>query len=126
VTEQRRDVVLVVDDEPDVLLLVELLLEADGFDVETAPTAEEALGRIERALPHLLLLDLRMPGLGGWGLLQHLATHGHLAALPVVVLSAHASDDAIDEAMALGCSGYVRKPFTGEELRSAVTAALGT
>ena len=116
--------VLVVEDEADIVMLTKLFLEPDGYDVSDVRSASAALEAIEREEPDLVLLDLGLPGMDGRDLLRLLAERGTLPRLRVVVVSAHASQATVESAMALGCRGYVYKPFGGADLRKAVAAAL--
>lgn len=116
--------VLVVDDEPDILLLSEIVLRPAGWEVLRAASGEEALELVSRAAPDVMVLDLRMPGLDGWEVLERLAAAGH-SALPVVLFSAHANGGATErEALARGCRSFLRKPFSPGELLSAVERAV--
>lgn len=115
--------VLVVDDEPDVQLLVRLFLEPEGAVVETAASGEEALERIAATLFDLVLLDLGLPGMGGQEVLRILRDDGRLERLPVLVVSAHAGAATTTDVLAFGCRAYLSKPFTRLELLAAVAEA---
>lgn len=114
--------ILVVDDEPDILLLHRLNLEAAGYEVVLAADGMKALQRIGDDLPDLVVLDVMMPVLDGWGVLDQLATRH--AAPPVVVVSAKSAQDDIDRAMASGAAAYLRKPFNADQLVSTIRALL--
>lgn len=115
--------VLVVDDEPDVQLLVRLFLEPEGATIETAASGEEALELIATDPPDLVLLDLGLPGIGGQEVLRILRDEGRLAQLPVLVVSAHAGSGTTADVLAIGCRAYLSKPFTRVELLDAVATA---
>lgn len=115
--------VLVVDDEVDLLELTRISLELDGHEVHVAASAEEALTVLQREPIDVLLLDLRLPGMDGRDLLDHLRESGRLDDLRVIAVSAHASEDTRHEVEAAGASGYVVKPFSLDTLREAVGAA---
>lgn len=114
--------ILVVDDEPDILLLHRLNLEAAGYEVVLAADGMKALQRIGDDLPDLVVLDVMMPVLDGWGVLDQLATRS--GAPPVVVVSAKSAQDDIDRAMATGAAAYLRKPFNADQLVSTIRALL--
>jgi CheY-like chemotaxis protein len=116
--------VLVVDDEPDILLAARLMLEGVGCRVIEAGSGEEALELIETESTDLeaIFLDLRMPGLGGWGVLQELRAKG-ISRLPVIVLSAYCDPVAVGQSAELGAAGYVSKPFRAADLTRALEAA---
>ena len=101
--------VLIVDDEPDVLLLLRIELEAEGFETLLAADGETALRRIVEERPDVVLLDVMMPVVDGWGVLQRLADQG--STTKVIVLSAKASTSDIAHALELGAHEYVTKPF---------------
>ena len=86
--------VLIVDDEPDILLMLRVDLEAEGYETTLAADGETALRRICEERPDLVLLDVMMPVVDGWGVLQRMSAGGHRA--PVVVVSAKANEqDAV-------------------------------
>ena len=116
--------VLAVDDEPDIRLLIELLLRQEGYLVQTAATGEEALAAIEHAPPDLVLLDIFLPGMSGWQVAERLRDAGLLPGLPVLMLSAHTDPGAPNRAADLGCRGFVAKPFDPDSLVHAVRDAL--
>jgi CheY-like chemotaxis protein len=116
--------VLVVDDEPDVLLAARLLLQSAGYSVLEAKSGEEALTLVEQTKPDAMVLDLRMPGMDGITVLKELGARGHLERLPVIVLSAHGSPDRVERAVELGAKAYVTKPFRKEDLTRALDAVL--
>jgi CheY-like chemotaxis protein len=109
--------VLVVDDEPDVLLAVRLMLEAAGYTVIEAAGSEQALelADAEKAGVEAIFLDLRMPGLDGWAMLKALRANG-MSHLPVIVLSAYCDPVAIEQSAELGARGYLSKPFQAADL----------
>lgn len=113
--------VLVVDDEPDIALICRLALSLAGFEVEERHSGTAAIDYLREATPDVVLLDLRLPDLSGWEVLDRLRDSGRLADLNVVVFSAHA--DADRAAVDAGCAAFLPKPFTPEELVAAVTAA---
>src|SRR5262249_40995337 len=104
--------VLVVDDEEGLRVLVASLLRDRGYEVQEAADGEEALRRLEAEAPELLVLDLVMPRLDGWGVLAQLATRAERP--PVVVLTA--DYDGFARAVREGAAGYVFKPFKSDEL----------
>jgi len=83
-----RKKILVVDDDPDVRLLVTLMLDGAGYDVETAEDGYDAMIRLEDTQPDLLLLDLMMPDMDGWEVIDAVRANPETRHLPVVVMSA--------------------------------------
>jgi len=116
--------VLIVDDEPDILLMLRVDLEAEGYETALAADGETALRRISEDRPDLVLLDVMMPVVDGWGVLQRMSSGGHQA--PVVVVSAKASDHDAVRALELGATDYVVKPFDPTLLLSTVADVLSS
>jgi DNA-binding response OmpR family regulator len=114
--------VLVVDDEEDLRALVSRLLRDRGYEVQEAADGEEALARIEAERPQLLVLDLVMPRLDGWGVLAQLAARAE--SPPVVVLTARGDYDSFARAVREGAAGYVFKPFRSHELTATCDGVL--
>jgi CheY-like chemotaxis protein len=117
--------VLVVDDAPDIRLLARLLLERGGHEVSEAGTAEEALRVMAEDRPAVILLDIQLPGISGWDLLQDLRTKEWLSRTQVVLFSAHVDPREFRRAEREGASGYLTKPFTAEQLLDSVRRAIG-
>lgn len=109
--------VLLVEDEADLRLSLGLSLRMAGLEVEEAATGAEALRRL-RALdaPDVVVLDLRLPDISGWEVLDHLRHADALQRLQVVVGSADADPAARRRAEQAGCVGYLVKPFDPDEL----------
>ncbi len=117
--------ILVVDDEPDILLAARLMLEAAGYVVIEAASSAEALALVEAQETDLeaVFLDLRMPWLDGWGVLKELRAKG-ISHLPVIVLSAYCDPFAVEQSTELGAVGYISKPFQTADLTRALEAVL--
>lgn len=116
--------VLVVDDEPNILLSLEFLMQQAGFDVTTAADGESALDHIGVALPDLLLLDISLPGISGFDVLEQLRAAAATRRLPVIMLTAHGREVEREKGMALGANDYVTKPFSTQALIEKVKALL--
>ena len=112
--------ILVVDDDPGILITVAELLDMEGYPVATATNGKEALGLIEQTEPALVLLDMRMPVLDGWGFAEVLRTQGR--RLPILVMTA--AQDARTWAKEIDAAGYVAKPFDLSDLLAAVERLL--
>jgi len=106
--------VLVVDDDPHLREFVRVNLEMDGYAVREANGADQALAAIEREAPDLVLLDVVMPGVDGWQLLQKLQElHG---SIPVIMFSGKVDESSAGDAERRGARGFVGKPFDPQEL----------
>jgi two-component system alkaline phosphatase synthesis response regulator PhoP len=114
--------VLVVDDEPDILLLHRLNLEAAGFEVLLAADGMKALERIAADAPDVVVLDVMMPVLDGWGVLERLATMA--APPPVLVVSAKSSREDVAHAIECGAADFLGKPFNPDLLIAALNRLL--
>ena len=115
--------ILVVDDEPDILLLHRLNLEAAGHEVLLAADGMKALERIDADHPDCVVLDVMMPVLDGWGVLE--ALRERVDAPPVLVVSAKSSTADIEHALSIGAKGYLAKPFNAQTLLDEVKALVG-
>jgi DNA-binding response OmpR family regulator len=111
-----RPLVLIADDDPDILELVTLTLERDGYDVAPARNGEEALRIAADRTIHLAVLDLMMPGIDGYEVTRRLRAADVERQLPIPVLSAFAEDRQTALALAAGADAYMRKPFSPREL----------
>jgi CheY-like chemotaxis protein len=103
--------VLLVDDEASIRAICRVNLEGDGLRVLEAKDGAEALEEVRRERPSLVLLDVMMPGVDGWGVAERLAADADTRDIPVVFLSARAAPEDRLRAQQLGAVGYVVKPF---------------
>jgi DNA-binding response OmpR family regulator len=112
-----RPLVLIADDDPDILELVSLTLERDGYEVAQARNGEEALRIAAERQLHLAVLDLMMPGINGHEVTRRLraAENGHYK-VPILILSAFAEDRQAALALEAGADAYMRKPFSPRAL----------
>jgi CheY-like chemotaxis protein len=115
--------VLVVDDNPDIRLALEITLQQAGLQTCSVGDGEAALRTMSRVRPDVVLLDLMMPLLDGWGVLERL--RGWPDAPPVIVLSASLPPEGLERTYAMGAAGYMTKPFSTAELVDRIREALG-
>jgi excisionase family DNA binding protein len=108
--------VLIVDDDEHVREYVRVNLEAEGYSVREAANAEEGLGVLEESRPDLVLLDVMMPRVDGWEMLQRLHERHGVDAIPVVMFSGKVDEGAAGEAADRGAQGFIGKPFDPSEL----------
>ena len=118
--------ILVVDDEPDVLQLVEYNLKAADYEVVTAGDGEEALKKARALLPNLIILDLMLPELDGLEVCKLLRRDQSTAAIPILMLTAKAAEMDRVLGLELGADDYVTKPFSPRELVLRVKRLLRT
>jgi two-component system chemotaxis response regulator CheY len=114
--------ILVVDDDQSILDTVTEILEFEGYTVETATNGQEALQSIEQSVPALILLDMRMPVLDGWGFARKLKERG--VSLPILVMTA--AQDARRWAQEIDADGHLAKPFELMDLLSSVENLIGS
>jgi DNA-binding response OmpR family regulator len=116
-----RQRVLIVEDEPNIASFARMYLEAAGFDVALAARGDDGLRMAEEAPPHLVILDLMLPGLDGYEVTKRLRQKGQT---PIIMLTAR--DDAVDKVVGLelGADDYITKPFNPRELVARVRAVL--
>jgi DNA-binding response OmpR family regulator len=120
-TEQRRRV-LVVEDDPSIMLGLRINLEAEGYAVQSAEDGERALSLVRGEAPDLVILDIMLPKMNGLQVLQTLRREGH--AMPIIILSARTGEMDKVTGLELGAEDYVAKPFSLAELLARVRAAL--
>ena len=118
----KKPWILVVDDEPTVLRALRVALEAQDYVVTAVLSGEDALARITNGAFDLVLLDLGLPGISGFDVIQRVRVL--FPTLPIIVLSAQGEDAAKVEALDLGADDYVAKPFSVRELLARVRVAL--
>jgi two-component system chemotaxis sensor kinase CheA len=124
---QRHGSILVVDDALTVRELERSILERAGYDVRTANDGEEALARLAEEPADLVLTDLEMPNLDGFGLVEAIRAHDTLSTIPVVILTTRADDESRRRGLEVGADGYVVKSdFDGATLIAVVERLLGT
>lgn len=107
---------LVVDDEPNLLVAVAACLRGEGYEVTTARSGREALVRLAGTMPDLIVSDIRMPGMDGYTLARHVRSSARTALVPIVFLTA--KDETADriEGFRNGVDSYLTKPFEPDEL----------
>ena len=115
---------LVVDDDPGLLLAVSETLRAEGYEVQTARRGSEAMVRVAEALPDLIISDIRMPGMDGYALVRNLRASPRSRLVPIIFLTA--KDETADRIAGFrsGVDAYVTKPFETEELVAIVKSIL--
>jgi len=121
---EAKKKVLVIDDENDILLIIKSALHEEGYDVATANNGYDGLALAEDASPDLIILDIMMPEMDGFEVLQQLKENEKTAQIPVVILTGLSSKDKIREALNKGIDYYIVKPFEYQDLVSKVKIAI--
>ena len=108
--------VLIVDDEPNIVVALEYLMRENGFDVRAARNGEEALALLGEFRPDLVLLDVMMPRKDGYQVAQTIRDTPALAGTRIVMLTAKGRETEISKGLAVGADAYITKPFSTLEL----------
>lgn len=116
----------IVEDEVALAGLVKAVVEAEGFDGEILTSGEEALQRITEQRPALILLDIMMPGLNGFQVLERLRANAATQSIPVIVVSTLVGKEYVDRAKRLGALDFFTKPFEPEQLVECMKRILAT
>lgn len=116
--------ILVVDDDPYILMSLEFLMRKNGFDVMVARNGTEALELVEKQIPDLVLLDIMMPDVDGYEICRYIKKSARLKATRVVFISAKSKESDIQKSYELGASLYITKPFSTRELLKQVKELL--
>ncbi len=116
--------VLVIDDEPGIVDIVETNLLGDGFEVVSAKDGREGLAKVQSEKPELVILDVMMPHMDGWEVLRHMEADPNTAGIPVIMLTAKASDEDYIHGLEEGAIEYITKPFYPQELVNRIKITL--
>jgi DNA-binding response OmpR family regulator len=116
--------VLVVDDEPSILLALEFMMKNAGFEVRSARDGEEALAALNAKAPDLLLLDVMMPPPDGYDICQRVRANPAWKDVRIIMLTARGRDVEREKGLAMGADDYITKPFSTRNLMAKVRAIL--
>ena len=114
--EGRKVRVLLVDDEPDLVQLVSLRLQAAGYEVDVAYDGQQALDQVKQARPELIILDLMLPKLDGYKVCRLLKFDERTRAIPILIFTARAQVEDVTLATECGADAYLTKPFEAKAL----------
>lgn len=118
--------VLIVDDEPNIITSLKFLMKKEGYEVGVATDGEAALRAMEQRPPDLVLLDIMIPKLDGFGLLEKIRSDSALKNVRVILLTAKGRSIEQEKGIALGADEYVTKPFSTRKLTQTVQQLLKT
>ena len=124
---EEKKTVICIEDEPEMIDLIRLILGRKGFDLVGAIGGREGIDAVRQLKPDLVLLDLMMPDMDGWEVYQQMKADDELKSIPVIVVTAKAQ--SIDKVLGLHIAkvdDYVTKPFGPQELLQSVNKVLGT
>jgi two-component system, sensor histidine kinase and response regulator len=117
------DRILVVDDTPDNCLLIQAILQDEGYQVELAESGKEALEKIEKSAPDLVLLDVMMPGMDGYEVTRRIRQNTSLPFIPILLTTAY-DQPSVAQGLDIGAEDFIRKPVHFDELLARVRALL--
>ena len=118
---EKRPLIMAVDDEDTLLKLLRVNLTVDGYDVITASDGSSALTMLEEQEPDLVILDIMMPGLDGFQVLDLMRKHSNV---PVIMLTARCKKETLCDTLNLGADDYITKPFSMQILAARIKAKL--
>ncbi|MBE9177192.1 response regulator [Oculatella sp. LEGE 06141] len=111
--------ILVVDDVPDNIFLLQAILEVEGYNVDTADCGSAALTQIQASLPDLVLLDIMMPDLDGYEVTRQIRQNQTASHLPIILITAYEQSNR-NEGIAAGANEFICKPIDFEELLAVI------
>ena len=117
--------ILIVDDEPNIVISLEFLMRREGFEVTVARDGEEALGAIAQENPDLVLLDVMMPKFNGFEVCEKVRANPEYAGMRIIMLTAKGREAEVSKGLSLGADGYITKPFSTRDLVEQVKNLLG-
>lgn len=117
--------ILIVDDQPDIARALAMLLEDSGYSAEVAESGREALEKLRRTTPQAVILDMMMPDIDGSAVLRAMRSDPEMRKVPVVVFSADANQQRIEQTIRLGAQDYIIKGASGwDDLRNRIERVL--
>ena len=119
-----KETILIVEDDPDIVELLEYTLEREGYSVLIARNGEKGLYEAKRRKPSMVILDLMLPGLDGLQVCRAMKEDGGTKAIPVMMLTARGEESDVIVGLEFGADDYVRKPFSPRELIARIRAVL--
>jgi DNA-binding response OmpR family regulator len=116
--------ILIVDDEPNIVISLEYLMKREGWETAVASDGEAALAALERSTPDLVILDVMLPHLNGFEVCRRLRADPRWRALRVLMLTAKGRETEVEKGLGLGADAYVTKPFSTKDLITRIRALL--
>jgi DNA-binding response OmpR family regulator len=116
--------ILIVDDEPNIVLSLEYLMKREGYEVEVTADGEAALEAVARSRPDLVILDVMLPKLNGFEVCRRVRADPRLAGLKILMLTAKGRETEVAKGLDLGADAYVTKPFSTGELVARIAEML--
>jgi DNA-binding response OmpR family regulator len=117
--------ILIVDDEPNIVISLEYLMKREGFETAVAADGEAALAALEKAPPDLVVLDVMLPRMNGFEVCRRIRADPRWGALRILMLTAKGRDTEVEKGLGLGADAYVTKPFSTKDLVAQIRMLLG-
>ncbi len=121
---KSREKIIVIEDEDDILEIIQYNLNRESYQVLTARDGEEGLALVRREAPHLVLLDLMLPGLDGLEVCRKLKTDPLTKSIPIIMVTAKGEESDVVLGLGVGADDYITKPFSPREMVARVSAVL--
>ncbi|HEY6002979.1 MAG TPA: response regulator [Anaeromyxobacter sp.] len=118
--------ILIVDDEPNIVISLEYLMKREGWETAVAADGEAALAALEKAPPDLVILDVMLPRMNGFEVCRLIRADPRWAKLRILMLTAKGRDTEVEKGLGLGADAYVTKPFSTKDLVAQIRALLST
>jgi DNA-binding response OmpR family regulator len=118
------DTILIVDDDPNIVMALEYLMKRAGYEVAIASDGQEALEYLATNNPSLMILDVMMPRKNGFEVCEKVRGENRFAAMPILMLSAKGREAEMNKGISLGADAYIAKPFSTHELVERVKSLL--
>ncbi len=106
-----KQTILLIEDNEQNRYLATFLLEKNGYEVFSAPDGPQGIEQAEKILPHVILLDIQLPGMDGYAVARALRNHPTLRHIPIVAVTSYAMEGDREKTIAAGCNGYIEKPI---------------
>ncbi len=116
--------ILIVDDEPSIVVPLEFLMKREGYEVSVAGDGQAALDALAAGVPDLVILDVMLPKLSGFEVCRRIRAEPRWAGLKVLMLTAKGRDQEVEKGLGLGADAYVTKPFSTRDLVARIRALL--
>lgn len=116
--------ILIVDDEPNIVISLEYLMKREGWETSVAADGEAALAALEKGRPDLVILDVMLPRMNGFEVCRRLRADPRWQGVRILMLTAKGRDTEVEKGLGLGADAYVTKPFSTKDLISQIRALL--
>jgi DNA-binding response OmpR family regulator len=117
--------ILIVDDEPNIVVPLEFLMKREGYEVAIAEDGQAALDAIAKRAPDLVILDVMLPRMSGFDVCRHIRADERWRGLKILMLTAKGRDSEMQKGLELGADAYVTKPFSTRDLVARIRTLLG-